>query len=67
MTGKKLSKVIRVALLDIKTKRFIEYLVDTGNYKKAEDIAKAQALEDGYDLKTYGTAVMAEMPILKGA
>ena len=62
-----MAKVIRVALVNQKTKRFIEYLVDTGNYKIADDIAKGQARLDGYDLNEFSSVVMAEMEVLNAA
>ncbi|WVH05483.1 hypothetical protein KKJFFJLC_00031 [Vibrio phage vB_VpaS_PGB] len=62
-----MNSVMRVALVDTKSKKFLEYLVDTDNYKTAEEVAKAEAVKDGYDLEVYSMIAVAQLPILKGA
>lgn len=61
----KLNNVMRVALVDTKSRKFLEYLVDTGDYNTAEEVAKEQAVLDGYDLDVYSMVAIAQIPVLK--
>lgn len=58
---------MKVAFINLQNKLFIEYLVDTENYKEAEEIARRQANQDSVDFNVYDVVSIADVPILKGA